>query len=84
MNTPEGALSVSRRIAVEADVVVGDCAARVKYADHGVRLPRVAGREGSANAKEPLAGPHIVSVTLSARASTPRCRKSGAGFNWRH
>src|SRR5690606_16416309 len=56
----------------------GICSVRVKYGDHGVRLPRVAGREGGCgrrlatprqeaavhcDAKEPLAKAHIASST---------------------
>lgn len=88
-NTPEGALTVSRRSGEAAVAnLSARCTERVKHGDHGVRLPRVAGREGwglatpSASraveraAKEPLARPHHASNTLTARAITPRCRKS--------
>ena len=84
-NTSESALTVWRQRGAI-------CAVRVKYGDHGVRLPRVEGREGSAagglrrldvrrvhcDAKALLARPYDGSNPTAGW--TPRRRAVVAGF----
>jgi hypothetical protein len=85
----EGALTVSRRPSEATQRWLNAparLAVRVKYGDHGVRLPRVAGRQGRGlatpphcDAKEPLARPHYASCTRHRIGSTRRRGTFGAG-----